>query len=49
MLDITRVVCANGKPEIRLCHLHAEQFVTGKPIYAETYEDRERILRELAA
>lgn len=36
------------RPQLKLCHLHAEQAMTGKPVMAETFEDRERVMRLLA-
>ncbi len=36
------------RPQLRLCHLHAEQAMTGFPVMAETFEDRERVMRLLA-
>lgn len=37
------------QPEVRCCHLHASEAVTGETVMAETFEDRERVMRELAA
>lgn len=35
--------------EVRCCHLHAIEAVTGEPVMMETFEDRERVMRALAA
>lgn len=37
------------RPQLRLCHLHAHQALTGEPILAGTHADREREMLELAA
>lgn len=55
VIDITRVVEAwdpvqkRWQPEIRLCHLHAMEYVTGYPVYMPTHEDKERDMRKLGA
>lgn len=37
------------RPEMRLCHLHAMEALTGAKVYSETFEDRERQMLELSA
>lgn len=55
VIDINRLVStwdAERKlwiPQMRLCHLHAEEAVTGRPVMKETHADRERIMLELSA
>lgn len=36
------------RPQLKLCHLCAEQAMTGKPVMAETFESRERVMLLLA-
>ena len=36
-------------PQLKLCHLCAEEAMTGKPVMAETHEDRERVMLALSA
>lgn len=54
-LDITRVVESWDAvrclwlPEIRLCHLHAIEYVTGNPVFLPTFAQQEIALRELGA
>ncbi len=54
-LDITRVVeswsATRGvwEPEIRLCHLHAIEYVTGEPVFLPTFAQQELMIRELGA
>lgn len=42
-------LASSWKPEVRCCHLCAIEAVTGETVMAETFEDRERVMRELAA
>jgi hypothetical protein len=37
------------RPQLKLCHLHAQEAMTGKPVMAETFEERERVMRLLGA
>lgn len=54
-LNITCVVeawsTARGtwSPEIRLCHLHALEYVSGKPAMMPTFGQQELIMLELGA
>lgn len=54
-LSITRVVEAWNErlqawqPELRLCHLHALEYVTGKPVYLPTFAEQQIIMRDLGA
>ncbi len=54
-LDITRVVeswdpqAKIWRPEIRLCHLHAIEYVTGEPVFLPTFAQQELSMRELLA
>ena len=36
------------RPQLKLCHLCAEHAMTGKPVMAETFEERERVMLALA-
>lgn len=36
------------RPQLKLCHLHAEEAMTGNPVMAETFESRERVMLLLA-
>ncbi len=55
VLDITRVVeswnvrLGIWTPEIRLCHLHAIEYLTGKPVYLPSFAQQQIDLRDLGA
>jgi hypothetical protein len=55
VLDITRVVEAWDPrrwlwvPEIRLCHLHALEYVTGKPVYLPSFAQQQVDMMDLGA
>ena len=55
VLDITRLVEAwdprleTWQPEIRLCHLHAIEYVTGKPVHLPSIAQQQIDLRDLGA
>lgn len=55
ILDITREVLSWDpnrriyRPQIRLCHLHAIEYITGSPVYEPTFADKEKAMRELGA
>jgi len=55
VLDITRVVESWDPvrkiwtPEIRLCHLHAIEYVTGEKVFLPTFAQQEIAMRELGA
>lgn len=55
VLDLTRVVeswdpvAKIWRSEIRLCHLHAIEYVTGKPVYLPTFAQKQLIMLELGA
>ena len=55
VLDITREVATwNDErqiwlPQIRLCYLHAIEYVTGKPVMSLTYAERQADMRLLGA
>lgn len=49
-LDITRcVISRKGKPQLKLCHLHALEYVTGKPVMVPTIAQQQIITLELGA
>ena len=55
VLDITRVVeswdarLGIWQPEIRLCHLHAIEYVTGKPVYLPSFAQQQLDMTGLGA
>lgn len=55
VLDITRVVESWDErrkiwvPEIRLCHLHALEYVTGKPVYLPSFAQQQLDMVDLGA
>lgn len=55
VLDITRVVeswndrLGIWQPEIRLCHLHALEYMTGKPVYLPSFAQQQLDMTGLGA
>lgn len=49
-LSINRVVFSRkGKPQIRLCHLHALEYLTGKPVMVPSIAQQEIDMVDLGA
>ncbi len=55
MHDITREIatwsahCKRWLPQVRLCHWHAIEYVTGKPVLEPSYEEKQADMRALGA